>query len=125
MDIAKAIRTIASQQMNASAMSDIVFGKVVSASPLAVQIDQKLTVDSDHLMLTGSVEERTIPATLSGSSSGSISIEGSEYRPYRCNITDTGNITLRRGLAVGEKVIMLRQGGGQMYVILDRVVSAS
>ena len=145
MDIAKGIRLLAQQQANASVASDIVLGKVVSVSPLAIQIDQKLTVDSDHLILTGAVEERTTDADISISESGTITISWSTEatsggsgeasfashshgisgsKGYSATATGTCTIQTHKGLEVGEKVLMIRQSGGQMYIVLDRVVSA-
>lgn len=145
MDIAKAIRTIAQQQAEASVPADIVLGKVVSVTPLAVQIDQKLTIDSDHLLLTGAVEERTTDADISISESGTITISWSTEsasggsgdasfashshgisgsKGYSAVATGTCTIQTHKGLQVGEKVLMIRQRGGQLYIILDRVVSA-
>lgn len=90
------------------------FGTVTKAYPLEVNVDQRFTIDADFLI---------VPESLT---------------PYEISLqhnhtTDTGTtgdaltqpVVIRRGLQVGDKVVLLRMQGGQKYLILDRVVSGA
>ena len=46
------LKKLAREEREASRPCDVVFGQVVSVSPLAVQLEQKLTLSEPFLMLT-------------------------------------------------------------------------
>lgn len=66
----------------ASGPVNVCFGKVISASPLRVLVEQKMTLGVAQLVLTR---------------------------------------TVRDFLDTGDEVILLRQQGGQKYIIIDKV----
>lgn len=75
----------------------IQFARVTHSNPLEVNVDQRFTLEEDFLIVPDSLMEHKLII-------GSV-----EY-------------TLKRGLEVGDKVILLRVQGGQQFIILDRVV---
>jgi hypothetical protein len=112
----------------------VVYGVVVSASPLRIQIDQKITVDKDFLILTQNVTDYEIEMTLAHfterdadlitthahPSTGTSSFDSS----HKHEIQGKKKITVHNKLKTGDKVLMLSQQGGQSYVVIDKVVSA-
>ncbi|MGE7916334.1 DUF2577 domain-containing protein [Lysinibacillus xylanilyticus] len=56
-DILKLIKKIAIDAVNSQKLTDIVYGTVISTSPLKVQIDQKLILEEVHLKLTQAVKD--------------------------------------------------------------------
>ncbi|CAH1202990.1 hypothetical protein PAECIP111891_02191 [Paenibacillus allorhizoplanae] len=82
----------------ASKPVNILFGEVTNINPLEVTVDQRFALDEDFLV---------IPEQLT---------------PYSVEISSQ-TIVIRRGLDVGESLILLRIQGGQQYIILDRVVN--
>ena len=99
----------AMKQAGVSAVSaekpvSICFGNVISESPLKVQIDQKLTLSAAQLVLTESVTDHDVEMT----------INGSAKQTY----------TIHNNLSVGDEVVLLRQQGGQKYIVIDKVVKA-
>ncbi|WP_460011336.1 DUF2577 domain-containing protein [Lysinibacillus sp. CTST325] len=56
-DILNLIKKIAIDAVNSQKLTDIVYGTVISTSPLKVQIDQKLILEEAHLMLTSVVKD--------------------------------------------------------------------
>ena len=75
----------------------VMFGTVTKTNPLEVNVEQRFTLTRDFLVLTERLTEY------------SVTIEGQQ-------------ITIRRGLQTGDKVILLRVQGGQQYIVWDRVV---
>lgn len=54
-DLLKLIKKTAVEAFNASKPTDVVFGKVISISPLKIKVDQKLILTSAQLVLTKTV----------------------------------------------------------------------
>lgn len=79
---------------------DIVPGTVTRVSPFAVQIDQKTTLSESQLLmpehLTDHVELMSIPGI------GEVSV------------------TVKGGLRLGQRVLMIQKRGGQQYAIIGR-----
>lgn len=77
-------------------------GEVVSASPLKISIDQKMTLSATQLMLTSAVRDFEVETTADDS-------------------PDCNKISVHLGMNIGEKVILLRCDGGQKFIVLDRL----
>lgn len=86
----------------------IMFGKVISISPLKIQINTKLILEASQIVLSQRVTNHTIPT--SGSTG---SADGHSH--------GIGSLSMNNALQVGNEVIMIRQTGGQEYIVLDRV----
>lgn len=97
MALASLIKQASMGAYNASNPVAVMFGTVTKTSPLEVNVEQRFTLTRDFLVLTERLTEyRT-------------TVEGKE-------------IVIRRGLQVGDRVLLLRVQGGQQYVVWDRVV---
>ncbi|MBW7458397.1 DUF2577 domain-containing protein [Paenibacillus sepulcri] len=91
------IKSAAGHAVEAGSPVNILYGNVVHASPLEVNVDQRFTLTADFLVLAENVQ------------------------PYELMIGST-NYVIRPGLAAGDRVLMLRVQGGNRFVILDKVV---
>lgn len=111
----------------------LVFGTVVSASPLKIQVEQKMTLESDSLFLTDAVRDYYVDATVDHQTEaetehthvvhdtytgGGSSAPTSHLHEYK----GTKRFLIHNGLKVGERVVMLRDKGGQDWIILNRIV---
>ena len=85
--ILEMIKQAAVEAVEAMQPCRIVFGKIISLSPLKISVDQKLVLTVNQL-----------------------------------TFTRTGKAFINNELAPGGKVAMIRQQGGQMYLVLDKVV---
>ena len=83
-DLVGAIKKAALQAYDNSDPSTWMIGKVTKESPLQIQIEQRLTLDSDNLILTS-----------------------------------TGKDAIKKG----RMMLLIRQQGGQKFIVIDRVVS--
>lgn len=97
MKIAEYMKKIALETQGASKPTVVQFGTIISSNPLEVNVDQRFTLSEDFLIVPEQLTEYKI------------TIDGTEY-------------AIRKGLVAGDKVMLLRVQGGQLYVILDRVV---
>lgn len=101
-NLVELIKKIAIQVVEDSKPAGVVYGTVLSTNPLRITIDQKLTLESTHISLTSNVKDYNVDITLDGI---------------------RRNYTVHNGLKNGEKVILLREQGGQAYIVIDRVVT--
>ena len=97
----------------------VLFGTVVKAKPLEVNVEQRFTLTEDFLI----VPERLIHFEIYPRHSH----EYTDTTPVGQVTRDTeealpDKIVIRKGLEPGDRVILLRIQGGQKYLLLDRVV---
>ena len=112
------MKKAAMQAYNNSSPTAWMIGEVISESPLLIQIEQRLTIDEDLLILTRNVTDYMVQATI-GLNLSTGSSEG-----HRHSVSGTHNVplTIHNGLQEGDMVLLLRQDGGQKFIVIDRVV---
>lgn len=114
-----AVKLVSSQTQNAGDPAAVMFGVVASVAPLTVTVDNRFAISGDMII---------IPKELTSGTAVNHSHTVSAHKHTLPDTTeDTGEVGLTTGggsyygLAVGEKVILLRNAGGQQFVILGRV----
>lgn len=91
----------------------VMFGTVLSISPLEISVDQRLTLTEAFLIVPESMIRFEMLA--------SRFLNGEETPDEES--TTGAKVVLRSGMKQGDKVILLRVQGGQQFVVLDKVVS--
>lgn len=122
MNLLPAIQQAVKQSVEAARPSDYIMGTVETVSPLSIRLNSRDLVTEDFLILTDAVRDYNVDITVShqtenragGSGDPSFASHNHDYKGRK-------RITVHNGLAVGEIVVMLRQGGGQQYCVLSRV----
>lgn len=99
-NLVELIKKIAMEAYEASKPAKVVYGTVTSVKPLKVRLTDKLTILNSSLIVPRALTNCEIE----------MAIDGYWH-----------TITLSNGLKVGDKVIMLRDKGGQRFLIIDRV----
>ncbi|MNO53893.1 hypothetical protein D3C76_443480 [compost metagenome] len=94
----EAIKQAALGAVNAQGPVIVELGSVTKINPLEVLVDNRLSLPEDFLLVPESLTE--LKATV-----------GSQ------------EVVIRKALAAGDKLLLIRMQGGQRYVIMDRVVS--
>lgn len=134
VDLVNAMKQASTKAIEASQPSDFCFGKVISTSPLKITVEQKMTLGAAQLVLARDVTDYEIDVTtnwITTEYSHSHSISDT-YTGGGSASTDTHThhtvgrkpIIIHNALKVGEDVILLKQKGGQKYLVVDRVVKA-
>lgn len=119
---ANLIRALARQTVQAGKPSDLVFGVVASAEPLTIRLDDKRTLDADFLLLSDMCRDYETDITVShmtepkegGSNAAAYASHAHAYKGRK-------KITVHNALKEGERVVMMRQAGGQLFYVLCRV----
>lgn len=125
------VKRAALSVVEASNPVNILFGTVISSTPLKINVEQKLTLGEKRLILSRNVTDysvamtvdhttenhshtHTIEDTYTGSGSASMETHNHEYK-------GTKTFRVHNALKSGEKVILIRVQGGQKYLVFDRL----
>ncbi len=114
----KTVKRTAVEAVRAEKPTEVCFGKVAQIKPLSIIVEQKLILDEKQLVLTRNVTDFTVEMDI-----GIVTEKNPETDPvpHTHNISGKGTVTVRNGLAVGDEVILLRQQGGQKFIVLERM----
>lgn len=156
------IKKAAKEAIDEATPSNVMFGTVTNTSPLTINIEQKLNLTSEFLVLTKNVvdytvdvsmnwstETRSLNANHSHDASSEVSVSSKASvspNPDNISVSITNNtssdvsvqqkninlshaheisgrksLTIHNALKSGDKVILIRQHGGQKYVVLDKI----
>lgn len=116
IDLVNAMKRASSEARKASQPSDVMFGTVVSASPIKIQVSQKLTLSSMQLVVPRSLTKYKLSMTYD--------FDCSESEEHTHDIKGTTEVTIDNSLKSGDRVVLIRQEGGQKYFVMDKVVDA-
>lgn len=115
-DLLNSIKKAAQEAVDASKPVAVLFGKVLSVSPLEINVEQKMILHSAQLVLTRSVTDYTTDVTVDWSTENK-----SMNANHAHGISGKKSMTIHHGLKVNDEVILLRMQGGQKYVVIDKV----
>lgn len=94
------VKRAAVEAVEAGKPVNILFGTVLSASPLKIQVDQKSIYTSKMLILTRNVTDFEIDSR---------------------DDTNPSTFKVHNALKAGEKVLLVRVQQGKKFVVIDRV----
>lgn len=129
-ELAQLIKKAAKDQMDSSKPMDIIIGEVVSASPLKIKLDSKITLTESFLILTKAVVDYSVNMTVNHTTETHTHShtyqDDSTTRTTQPNTHNhaymgTKSFTIHNKLKVGDYVILLRAQGGQKFIVLDIV----
>lgn len=96
------IKQAALEAVDARKPAEVVVGSVTSVAPLKVRVSDYLTLDSEFLLVPEQLVEHTVVLAAGGAEAA---------------------YTVRGRLAAGDRVALVKNAGGQKYLIIDKVVS--
>lgn len=121
------IKRISNEARDAEKPVEICFGKVQSISPLQILVDQKLLLEAEQLVLARNVTEYQIDITTLSWLTENRSGGGGDaaFASHNHDIVGRKSIIVHNALIVGDEVILIREQGGQRYIVIDRVGKTS
>lgn len=138
-ELVETLKRAAVEAIEAKKPVNVYFGEVVSASPLKINVEQKMILGEKQLILSRNVTDfktmvtvnwltesslNTHTHTVKGTDDGGDNIDltsGAKNLAHTHKITGKKEITIHNGLAVGDEVILLRQQEGQKFIVWDRI----
>lgn len=139
-ELVRAIKMAAIDAVEADKPAEVCFGIVTNTAPLKIQVEQKLTLGENQLVLTKAVTNHWVDIEVNHFTVNDNFMIPDHTHGISDTYTgggscDTGNldtahkhgyegrklIMIYNGLIVGEKVLLIRFDKGQRFVVLDRV----
>ena len=128
VELCNTIRRIVKQTVEANKPSGLYFGTVTSVSPLEITIDTTHVLTEEFIVLAQNVTKYRCNMTInhlteletthvhiySTSRTTEPTMHSHEYKGRK-------TFLIHKDLQKGEKVILLREQGGQKYVVIDRI----
>lgn len=108
-----AVKKAALETIEASKPVNVYFGEVVSVSPLQINVEQKMMLGEKQLVLTEKVSDYIMELK--------VDWQTERESDHVHDISGRKKIVVYNGLGLGDKVILIRQQGGQKFIVIDRV----
>ena len=116
------VKRAAVEAVEAQKPVHLLFGQVISASPLKIQVDQKSIYTEKMLVLTRNVTDFEVDMTVShitlnragGSGDPAFASHNHDYKGKK-------KFKVHNALIVGDEVVLGRVQGGKRFVVLDRI----
>lgn len=125
-ELMNAIKQASIAAVEATKPVNVVFGKVTSASPLKILVEQKMTLDSAQLILTRNVTD--FKTTITGGNIQNYYYTGNDtdsgtapVSPSHIHAIGKVEVKVHNALKVGDEVLLIRQQGGQKFIVIDRL----
>ena len=100
-DLVRAVQQISSDANKAGYPADVMSGTVIATSPLKIKVEQRFDIDNAQLIVPEHLTDYTMRMEIDGISR---------------------TVKVYSGLKVGQQVALIRQQGGQKFLVTDRVV---
>lgn len=115
------LQGITLQTLAASSPVAVQIGRVMSTSPLTIELESKLPISGDAIVLTKNTTDWTAEITVDHHTENAAGGSGdAAYESHNHGYRGRKKFLVHNSLVVGDKVILLRESGGQRYIALDR-----
>lgn len=115
-DLVRLMKQAAVEAVETGSPSGLYFGTVESVSPIAVRVEPKKVLGAAQLVLSTLVQDFDVEMTVDHETEDAEGPQTHKH-PYKGRKV----FTVHLGLKAGEKVLLVREQGGQKYVVFDRV----
>lgn len=122
-DLIKAMKKASLEAVESSKPVNVVFGKVTSASPLKILVEQKITLGEAQLILCRHVTDYDNEITVVDWNTENKSGGGGDdsFASHNHELVGRKKIIVHNQLKQGEEVVLIRQQSGQKYIVIDRL----
>lgn len=120
--LAEVMKELAGQAETAARPSDYILGVVESSNPLSIRVSQKDLITSEYLITTDAVRDYDVDIEVNHVTENRAGGGGyAEYASHNHDYKGRKRIRVYNGLKRGEIVVMIRQRGGQQYLVVSRI----
>lgn len=125
-ELVETLKRAAVEAIEAKKPVNVYFGEVISASPLKINVEQKMILGEKQLILSRNVTD--FKTKITGGNTQDYYYVGAApnvstvpVSPSHKHAIGKIEITVHNGLAVGDEVILLRQQEGQKFIVWDKI----
>ncbi len=116
-DLVRAMQEVSNNANNAGYPATVMSGTVTSASPLKIQVEQRFEISGSMIIIPEHLTDYKVKVTVEKSHTEDAG-EPEHNHEYGGEMT----VTVHGGLKSGDSVQLMRQQGGQRFVVIGRVV---
>ena len=132
----RAVKKAAKDEWEACKPVNVFFGQVQGVNPLKISVEQKMLLGESQLVLTRNVTDYESRVTVEWLTQEALQqphshqIQGPESNGLTAGAADlkhshgiSGEKTVRvhNALKAGEELVLIRQQGGQKFIVVDRI----
>lgn len=115
------IKQIALESVGATEPLEVIIGEVVGVDPLEIKIDPKIILQEGNIVLTKNTTEWTMEMSVDHITENRSGGGGyAEFASHNHEYKGRKKYLVHNQLVMGDKVILLKETGGQRYIALDR-----
>ena len=121
--LVEAVKKAAMDVQKSTKPVNVYFGEVLSKSPLAINVEQKMLLGEKQLILTRNVTDYMTTVTVQWTAENSVPPDGETAAApaHTHKIVGTKNFLMHNELEKGDRVILIRQQEGQKFIVVDRI----
>ena len=117
---------VAKEVYEASKPTQVCYGEVTSDSPLKIQVDQKLVLEEEQLVLCRSVTDYECDVEFSLKTEKLQHNHTGVHGPtqpvtLQYKVKNKKKMKVYNALKKGDAVLLIREQGGQKYIVIDRI----
>lgn len=118
----EAMKRAARDEREASKPVNVCFGRVISKSPLKINVEQKMILGGPQLILTRNVTDFAATVSVDWETESEEGGSGDEAcGKHGHRVLGRKRMIIHNALGVGDEVILIRQQEGQKFVVIDRI----
>lgn len=121
MGLLETMKQVAQATNDAGMPTAFLFGSVTKTSPLTIRVDNRFDISGDAIVVMKEFQAGFYPTHYHTGVKGSPSTEEKSGGKGNYQTNTDAKSEYYYGLAVGDKVVLLRNAGGQAFLVLGRV----
>lgn len=122
VQLLQTIQAIVDQTVKAGNPADYLLGVVEAVKPLSIRLEQRDVVTTEFLILTDAVRDYDVDIEVMHTTENCAGGSGyAEFASHNHDYQGRKKIRVYNALQAGEQVILVRQAGGQEFIVLSRV----
>lgn len=114
-DFVRTVKQAAKDAVEASAPTDVMTGTVITARPVTIKVEQRFDIGADQLIIPEYLTDRKVSVSVDSQTE-----KGGEPE-HTHKMSGEKSVTIHNALRAGDHVILIRQSGGQKFLVFDKV----
>lgn len=116
------IKEAAVAAQDANVQTALCYGRVTSANPLKIMVDNKFELSSEFLIVPKHLTNRTVKMKFNAETEATEGgVDVGEFDSHSHAFIGVKDVEIQEGLKSGESVMLLRMQGGQSYFVVGRL----
>lgn len=115
-DLVRAVKKASTDANDAGYPVNVMTGSVTSTNPLSVKVEQRFEIGRNQLIVPEYLTDHKVKISMGGDTE----MDGEPEHAH--GLGGKREMTIYNGLKSGDQVMLVRQQGGQKFLVIDRVI---